>query len=93
MCHTGCARIVSREGPLVVWSLKYLERMAPATVWSVGGMGPEETEEKVVGSQGPITVGLSDRGRKGTIADRLGRRGWVWEHGGRRTNALAVHSG
>ena len=85
MCHTGCARIVSREGPLVVWSLKYLERMAPATVWSVGGMGPEETEEKVIGSP--------DRGRKGTITDRLGRWGWVWEHGGRRTNALAIHSG
>ena len=83
MCHTGCARRVSREGPLVVWSLKYLERMAPATVWSVGGMGPEETEEKVIGSQGPITVGLSDRGGGGG----------GWEHGGRRTNALAVHSG
>lgn len=72
MCHTACARIVSREGPFVVWSLKYLERMALATVWSVGRMGPEETEEKVIAS--------CDRGRKGTTTDSVGRRGWIWEH-------------
>ena len=48
MCHTVCARIVSREDPFVVWSLKHLERMALATVWSVGRMGPEERNHQTV---------------------------------------------
>lgn len=68
MCHTVCARIVSREGPFVVWSLKHLERMALATVWSVGRMGPEE---KVIASRD---------GAGKEPPDSVGRRGWIWEH-------------
>lgn len=30
-----------------MWSLKHLGRMALATVWSVGGMGPGKTEKRV----------------------------------------------
>ena len=81
MCHTVCARIVSREDPFVVWSLKHLERMALATVWSVGRMGPEE---KVIASR--------DGGRKGTTR-QCGEEGVDLGTLRRRTNALGVHSG
>lgn len=71
MCHTRCARLVSKEDPFAMWSLKRLGRMALVAVWSVGGTGSGETEEKVTASR--------DRGQKGTITESVGRRGWIWE--------------
>lgn len=54
-----------------MWSPKSLGRMALATMWSVGGMGPGKTKERV--------TALREERQGSGLSESVGRKGWMCE--------------